>query len=265
MASKYYVVWAGRKPGIYTTWDEAKQQVDKYPKAKYKSFKTQAEAKAAFTKGINATSSANKPTSTANTRSTNIRTVAKGPVADNGVTDSYVAASYDVEIYTDGGCEPNPGKAGSGVAIYKKGKLTELWYGLYNSDGTNNSAELNALHQALLIAKQALAAQQTVHILSDSQYSINCITLWAYSWKQKGWKRKTAGDIKNLDIIQASHALYEEIKAELTISHVSAHVGIEGNELADRMSIYAIDKQDTEFCRYPEPIELAAILSLRTG
>lgn len=256
MASKYYVVWAGRKPGIYTTWDEAKQQVDKYPKAKYKSFKTQAEAKAAFAKGINATSSANNSTSTANTQSNKT----KGPVADD-----YVAGSYDVEIYTDGGCEPNPGKAGSGVAIYQKGQLTELWYGLYNRNGTNNSAELNALHQALLIAKQVLSTKQTVHIRSDSQYSINCITNWAYSWKQKGWKRKTAGDIKNLDIIQASHTLYEELKAELKISHVSAHVGIEGNELADRMSIYAIDKQDTEFCRYPEPIELSKILSLRTG
>lgn len=255
MASKYYVVWAGRKPGIYTTWDEAKQQVDKYPQAKYKSFKTQAEAKAAFSKGSSAIPYGNKSASTAKAESNKTSSVA----------DDYVAGSYDVEIYTDGGCEPNPGKAGSGIAIYKKGKLTELWYGLYNSYGTNNSAELNALHQALLIAKQALATQQTVHIRSDSQYSINCITNWAYSWKQKGWKRKTAGDIKNLDIIQASHTLYEEMKAELKISHVSAHVGIEGNELADRMSIYAIDKQDTAFCRYSEPIELSTILSLRTG
>ena len=251
MASKYYVIWVGRKPGIYTTWDEAKQQVDKYPKAQYKSFKTKAEAQTAFTKGTSATPYNKKPVNKS--------------ISQSAKTDTVSDSQYDVEIYTDGGCEPNPGKAGSGVAMYKNGILTELWYGLYNSFGTNNSAELNALHQALLMAKQALADKQTVHIHSDSQYSINCITNWAYSWKQKGWKRKVAGDIKNLEVIQASHALYEELKNELRISHVSAHVGIEGNELADRMSIYAIDKKDTEFCRYPDPIDLASILGLRTG
>ncbi len=257
MASKYYVIWVGRKPGIYTSWDEAKQQVDKYPKAQYKSFKTKAEAQAAFSKGTSAAPNSKKPAST----------YSKKPASQSAKTHAETVSDsqYDVEIYTDGGCEPNPGKAGSGVAMYKNGVLTELWYGLYNSFGTNNSAELNALHQALLIAKQALANKQTVHIRSDSQYSINCITNWAYSWKQKGWKRKVAGDIKNLEVIQASHALYEELKGELKISHVAAHIGIEGNELADRMSIYAIDKKDTAFCRYPDPIDLASILSLRTG
>ncbi|MEC4726945.1 ribonuclease H family protein [Shewanella sp. D64] len=253
MASKYYVIWVGRKPGIYTSWDEAKQQVDKYPKAKYKSFKTRAEAETAFSKRISTAPYSKSPASISKSKSVTTHTEL--------VSDS----QYDVEIYTDGGCEPNPGKAGSGVAVYKKGILTELWYGLYNSYGTNNSAELNALHQALLIAKQALADKQSAHIRSDSQYSINCITNWAYSWKQKGWKRKVAGDIKNLEVIQASHALYEDLKDELSISHVAAHIGIEGNELADRMSIYAIDKKDTAFCRYPEPIDLASILSLRAG
>ena len=36
-----------------------------------------------------------------------------------------------VTIYCDGGCTPNPGKAGSGVAVYRNDKLSELWYGLY--------------------------------------------------------------------------------------------------------------------------------------
>lgn len=48
MATKYYVVWAGRETGIFTSWDHTKKQVDKFPQAKYKSFKTQAEAEDAF-------------------------------------------------------------------------------------------------------------------------------------------------------------------------------------------------------------------------
>lgn len=44
MAKKYYAVKAGRKTGIYETWDEAKAQVHGYKNAIYKSFKTEEEA-----------------------------------------------------------------------------------------------------------------------------------------------------------------------------------------------------------------------------
>ena len=42
---KFYAVVKGCIPGVYTTWDEAKTQVDGYPGAVYKSFKTEEEAK----------------------------------------------------------------------------------------------------------------------------------------------------------------------------------------------------------------------------
>ena len=44
---KYYVVWQGKKPGIYTDWDECKEQVVGVQSAQYKSFDTMAEAEAA--------------------------------------------------------------------------------------------------------------------------------------------------------------------------------------------------------------------------
>ena len=47
---KYYVVWNGRKPGIYTTWEECKAQVHKFKQAKYKSFPTKDAAEEAFSK-----------------------------------------------------------------------------------------------------------------------------------------------------------------------------------------------------------------------
>ena len=40
MGNKFYAVRKGKKTGIYTTWDECKEQVDGYPKAEYKGFKT---------------------------------------------------------------------------------------------------------------------------------------------------------------------------------------------------------------------------------
>jgi viroplasmin and RNaseH domain-containing protein len=35
---KYYAVKVGRKVGIYYSWEDCKEQVDKYPKAVFKSF-----------------------------------------------------------------------------------------------------------------------------------------------------------------------------------------------------------------------------------
>ncbi len=45
---KYYVVWQGRRPGVYATWAECEAQVKGYPDAKYKAFPTRAMAEAAF-------------------------------------------------------------------------------------------------------------------------------------------------------------------------------------------------------------------------
>ena len=41
---KYYGVKKGLVPGVYTSWDECKAQVDGFSGAEYKSFKTEAEA-----------------------------------------------------------------------------------------------------------------------------------------------------------------------------------------------------------------------------
>ena len=167
-------------------------------------------------------------------------------------------------IYTDGGCEPNPGEAGSGMAIYRDGKIDELWYGLYNPEGTNNTAELNALYQALVQAETELGNNRSVAILCDSKYSIQCVTQWAVNWEKKGWTRP-GGEIKNLDLIKQLYARYQSIKNGVEVLHVNGHVGVEGNELADRMSILAIEEHNTEFCRYPDKINVQEILALRTG
>ncbi len=43
-AKKYYAVRNGKVPGIYTSWKKAKQQVNGYPDAMFKSFSTREEA-----------------------------------------------------------------------------------------------------------------------------------------------------------------------------------------------------------------------------
>jgi len=47
----YYVVWEGRSPGIYQSWEETLKQVHAFPGAKYKGFRSLDEAQKAFEKG----------------------------------------------------------------------------------------------------------------------------------------------------------------------------------------------------------------------
>ena len=46
MAKKYYAVRAGRKTGIFETWDECRAQTTGFKGASFKSFPTLAEAEA---------------------------------------------------------------------------------------------------------------------------------------------------------------------------------------------------------------------------
>jgi len=46
--NKFYVVWKGKKPGIYDSWKDCKATIDGYKGARYKSFNSFSEAKNAF-------------------------------------------------------------------------------------------------------------------------------------------------------------------------------------------------------------------------
>ena len=139
------------------------------------------------------------------------------------------------------------------MAVYRAGELESLWYGAYNPAGTNNTAELNALLQALMLAKTEIEADKTVQVRSDSSYGLNAVTKWAAGWKKRGW-RKADGEIKNLEVIQELYALYQEIEDDVKLQHVSAHVGIEGNELADRMAMLAVERREVQWRRYEDDV-----------
>ncbi len=251
MAKKFYVVWEGRKTGIFTDWDTCKKQVYGFPGAKYKSFSTRAEAEIAFAKA---------PAGGGKKKAAKKKGTSRGSLSNKDVQ----ALLVDVKIFTDGGCEPNPGQAGSGISIYRDNRVEELWYGLYDLCGTNNTAELNALYQALILARGELEAGDTVAILCDSKYSIQCITEWAAGWEKRGWKRPS-GEIKNLELIKEIYSLYLTLAGKIEILHVNGHVGIEGNELADRMSILAVDTKEETFRKYDKPMNLMQILAMRQG
>ncbi|MEJ1963419.1 MAG: ribonuclease H family protein [Gammaproteobacteria bacterium] len=238
----------GGKTGVFTDWAITQGYVDKFPGARFKSFASQAEADQAFRAGRPAWSGA-RP------RTTKVSVPAP---------ESVLPGTDGLQIYCDGACEPNPGKAGSGIAVYRDGTLEQLWYGLFNPHGTNNTAELNALDQALRIAEEAIDSGETARILCDSSYSINCVSKWAAGWEEKGW-RKAGGEIKNLAIIQAAYERYNRIESQVQLLHVSAHVGTEGNELADRMAMLAVQSGEEDLRPMARSSISPAILRMRAG
>jgi ribonuclease HI len=51
--TKYYVVWKGRRTGIFTSWEQCSAQVTGFPDAEYKSFASLEAAKAALSGAYN--------------------------------------------------------------------------------------------------------------------------------------------------------------------------------------------------------------------
>ncbi|MGE5215847.1 MAG: viroplasmin family protein [Chloroflexota bacterium] len=244
MTHKFYVVWSGRQTGVFTDWPTAQRAVTGYAGARFKSFSTREQAEQAFDRG----GYANQP----------------AKASDGKRSTVHPAHQFDVSIYCDGACEPNPGHAGSGIVVYRAGELAQLWFGLYNPMGTNNTAELNALCHALRMAEAEIETGNSVEVCSDSAYSINCVRSWAPNWEKKGWK-KPGGAIKNLEIIQDCYAIYRRIDAELNLTHVAGHAGTEGNELADRMAMLAAQCKEKELRLYQDKIDIPALLKMRAG
>lgn len=134
-----------------------------------------------------------------------------------------------VEIYTDGGADPNPGPGGWGAVLIDPatGKTRELSGG--EPKATNNRMELTAAIRAL----EALKTRCRVRLVTDSQYLRRGITEWIAAWEARGWKRKD-GELLNVDLWQRL--------AELNRSHeirwdwIKGHAGHKHNERADQLA-----------------------------
>lgn len=130
----------------------------------------------------------------------------------------------EITIYTDGGCEPNPGKGSWAfvcTAPYIERSGTEY-------DTTNNRMEMMAVLKAIEFGLEMKADKITIY--SDSQYVVKGFTQWMHKWAKKGWKR---GDelVKNDSLWRH---LFKHRHAAKVI-WVRGHNGNEYNEVADQI------------------------------
>jgi ribonuclease HI len=142
---KYYVVWQGHQPGIYTSWDKASQQVKNFPNAVYKSFASKEEAEDAYRHGFT------RPT--------------RKPVIPKEPKHHHVLAYDPNSISVDAACSGNPGVmeyrgvwTSDSAEIFHVGPLPE---------GTNNIGEFLALVHALALLEKRGDAKTVIY--SDSK------------------------------------------------------------------------------------------------
>ena len=150
MTTKFYAVVSGRKPGIYSTWESTKEQINKFSGAIYKSFSNLEDAQNFITPSV--------------------MTPPPSP---------QLSRSNKISIYTDGSCKD--GKCGYAVIIINGDEITSRHGKVPEIYKTNNCAELYAIYVALSLVKR------DVVIHTDSEYSKNCLTVYIHDWMRHGW------------------------------------------------------------------------------
>ena len=145
-----------------------------------------------------------------------------------------MASDDVVEIWTDGGCKPNPGPGGWSAILRFRGVEKELSGGA--AETTNNRMELTAAASAL----EALKKPSKVVVYTDSEYVKNGITRWMTGWVRKNWRSSTGDPVKNMDLwrrlLDAGKPHTVEWK------WVRGHSGDEMNERADRLATEARER-----------------------
>lgn len=209
-APKYYVVWRGREPGIYRTWEACQQQVAGFPCALYKSFKSEDEAKAAFANapepvttgcapGTGATSQGegNAEVSDAKYDATSSYKPATGPKGcppppPDWRNDTVLPLPPEVRadaLAVDAACSGNPGPM-EYRGVYLATGQQIFHYGPVH--GTNNIGEFLAIVHALALLKQR---GRTMTIYTDSRNAL----LWVKAHK---CRTKLARDARTEQLFQ---------------------------------------------------------------
>lgn len=133
-----------------------------------------------------------------------------------------------VEIWTDGGCKPNPGPGGWAAILCTKGRERELSGAEVMS--TNNRMELTAAAAAL----EALKWPCRVILHTDSEYLKNGITRWHAGWVRRNWRNAAGDPVANYDLWQ--RVLAAAAAHEIEWRWVRGHAGNAMNERADRLA-----------------------------
>lgn len=142
-----------------------------------------------------------------------------------------------VIIYTDGGCDPNPGKGGYAGVLTYNGKSREISGGFRLT--TNNRMELYGAIRSL----ECLKEKCRILLYSDSQYMVRAMEKGsAQKWKAHGFRRRKGKLIPNADLWERLLTLCDNHEVEFY--WVRGHDGNVINERCDTLASAAICASD---------------------
>jgi ribonuclease HI len=222
-SKKYYAVARGFQPGIYTSWPGpggAEGQIRGFAGALFKGFASLAEAQHWLENPISS-------------RAESVKLKALNAPSPGS------APPKRITIYTDGGCQGNPGPGGYGVIIIDGEKRMELARGFRLT--TNNRMEL----MACIAALEALKTGDEAILHSDSRYVVNSINKgWARKWHANHWMRTKSEAAENSDLWARLLELCD--RCRVAFAWVHGHTGQPENERCDELAKTAAEGPDLQ-------------------
>lgn len=141
----------------------------------------------------------------------------------------------EINLYSDGGAEPNPGKGGFGVIMSYKGIKREFSQGYELT--TNNRMEL----MGVIFGLEKLKTKSIVNVFTDSRYVIDGIEKgWAEKWRSKNWYRTRTDKAVNHDLWDRLLTLIST-QQKVTFNWVKGHAGHLENERCDELAFAALN------------------------
>ncbi|XP_005404428.1 PREDICTED: ribonuclease H1 [Chinchilla lanigera] len=248
----FYAVRRGRRTGVFSTWNECRAQVDRFPAARFKKFATEDEAWAFVRKSsspdgsegqknaeesqVKASKRPREPLDDSEDASTEpsvklARQNTEPALPISKDTFSYMGDS--VVVYTDGCCSSNGRRrARAGIGVYW-GPGHPLNVGIrLPGRQTNQRAEIHAACKAIEQAKAQDISKLVLY--TDSMFTINGITSWVPGWKKNGWRTSAGKEVVNKEDFVRLERLTQGM--DIQWMHIPGHSGFMGNEEADRLA-----------------------------
>ena len=138
---------------------------------------------------------------------------------------------HAVEIWTDGGCKPNPGPGGWAAILRCRGVERTLTGN--DPATTNNRMELTAAAAAL----ETLLRPCMVVLHTDSEYVRQGITRWHAGWVRRNWRNAAGDPVANMDLWR--RLLAADARHTVDWRWVRGHAGDAMNERADVLATAA--------------------------
>ena len=165
----------------------------------------------------------------------------------------------EINLYSDGGAEPNPGKGGFGVIMSYKGNKKEFSQGYELT--TNNRMEL----MGVIYGLERLKTKSIVNVFTDSRYVIDGIEKgWAVKWKSKNWFRTKTELAVNHDLWERLLTLISSHE-KVTFNWVKGHAGHPENERCDELAMSALKGDNLLIDTLYQPTQSNGDLNLGSG